>query len=108
MRTSLTASAAALAILVGSTAFSGGAQAANARNPYGNVDRRDDRGNDTGDSQVERLNNMQLNQNYQGPYYPVGSAPPSPVAAPMAPVPDEAAPAPAPRRPAYRRVRPHQ
>lgn len=45
--------------------------AANARNPYGNVDRRDDAGNDTGDDQVERLNEGQLDRNYRGPYVPM-------------------------------------
>lgn len=38
------------------------AEAANARNPYGNVDKRNDKGNDTGDAQVERLNAMQLDR----------------------------------------------
>ena len=46
----------ALAVTVGA----GPAMAANARNPYGNVDRRVDAGNDTGDSQVEWLNRQQL------------------------------------------------
>ncbi len=39
-------------------------QAANAKNPYANVDRRNDSGNDTGDSKVDALNAAQLNQNY--------------------------------------------
>jgi hypothetical protein len=43
------------------------AHAANADNPYGNVDHRNDAGNDTGDSRVEGLNDKQLNRNYQGP-----------------------------------------
>ncbi len=60
--------AAAAALLAGAAS----AQAANARNPYGNVDRRTDAGNDTGDSQVDRLNDMQLDRNYRGPTYPVG------------------------------------
>lgn len=34
--------------------------AANARHPYQNVDRRVDRGNDTGNSRVEELNQQQL------------------------------------------------
>lgn len=34
--------------------------AANVNNPYGNVDHRNDAGNDTGDSQVDRLNEAQL------------------------------------------------
>lgn len=107
MKALLTASAAALAILAGSTFLPSTAGAANARNPYGNIDRGNDRGNSTGDSEVERLNSMQLNENYKGPYYPVGTTPPPAVA----PLPPEAAqpvtPPPA-RRPAYRRARPHE
>ena len=38
-----------------------GALAANANNPYGNVDHRVDAGNNTGDAQVEQLNQAQLN-----------------------------------------------
>jgi hypothetical protein len=41
--------------------------AAHAGAPYTNVDHSNDMGNDTGDSQVEGLNNAQLNQNYRGP-----------------------------------------
>ena len=48
---------------------------ANARNPYGNIDRRVDAGNNTGDSEVERLNDAQLNRNYPGPQYGSGAAP---------------------------------
>ncbi len=49
------------------------ARAANADNPYGNVDHRNDAGNDTGDSKVDQLNAGQLNQNYRGPLtYPNG------------------------------------
>lgn len=64
---------------------------ANARNPYGNIDRKDDAGNDTGDSQVDRLNTMQLDQNYRGGAMdPARQAPPapppSPYPAPMAPM----------------------
>jgi hypothetical protein len=40
------------------------ALAAHAGAPYTNVDHRNDRGNDTGDSQVDGLNQRQLNQNY--------------------------------------------
>ena len=39
------------------------AQAANADHPYANVDHRNDAGNDTGDSQVDRLNQTQLETN---------------------------------------------
>jgi hypothetical protein len=38
--------------------------AAHAGAPYTNVDPRNDRGNDTGDSQIEGLNQRQLDQNY--------------------------------------------
>ena len=68
------------------------ARAANADNPYGNVDHRNDAGNDTGDSKVDQLNAGQLNQNYHGPLtypngvtvvppgQPVPANPPSPAA----------------------------
>ncbi|MGI4939121.1 MAG: hypothetical protein ACRYHQ_00885 [Janthinobacterium lividum] len=52
------------------------AQAANVRKPYANVDHRNDAGNDTGDSQVDRLNEMQLDRNYTGPRYPIGPSMP--------------------------------
>lgn len=38
--------------------------AANADAPYTNVDPRNDRGNDTGDSQVDGLNKSQTDRNY--------------------------------------------
>ena len=38
------------------------AYAAHAGAPYANVDKRNDAGNDTGDSQVDQLNAAQLNQ----------------------------------------------
>lgn len=41
--------------------------AAHAGDPYRNVDRSNDVGNDTGDSRVEGLNAGQLNENYHGP-----------------------------------------
>jgi hypothetical protein len=53
------------------------ARAANADNPYGNVDRSNDAGNNTGDSRVDNLNANQLNQNYQGTVQP--RAPSGPV-----------------------------
>ena len=40
------------------------ALAAHAGAPYTNVDHRNDRGNDTGDLQIEGLNQGQLDQNY--------------------------------------------
>ncbi len=42
------------------------AHAAHAGAPYKNVDKRNDAGNDTGDSKVDELNAQQLNQNYKG------------------------------------------
>lgn len=59
-------------------AISGIIRAANADNPYGNVDRRNDSGNDTGDSRVDGLNAGQLDRNYRGPTYQPGQAPPQP------------------------------
>lgn len=96
--------------------------AANARNPYGNIDRRNDAGNDTGDAQVDRLNEGQLDQNYRGPYsarpvppgyagppppgYAAPGYPPPPGYAPpsgYAPQPGYAAPGYPPPPPGYRR-----
>jgi hypothetical protein len=48
----------ALAMGIGSVASP--VLAANARHPYQNIDRRVDRGNPTGDDQVDRLNEQQL------------------------------------------------
>ncbi len=47
--------------------------AANARNPYGNIDPRNDAGNDTGDLQVEALNQAQIDG---GPVPAIRHAPP--------------------------------
>jgi hypothetical protein len=63
----------ALALAIGPALAPAPAHAANADNPYGNVDRHNDAGNDTGDSKVDQLNAGQLNQNYRGPLtYPNG------------------------------------
>ncbi len=56
--------------------------AADAKSPYANVDKKVDAGNDTGDSQVDKLNAMELNQNYKGPTYVVGT-PPVPQTTPL-------------------------
>lgn len=61
-------SACAFALLAGIAVHSGSAHAANWQNPYSNVDHRWDNGNDTGDSQIDRLNAQQLDQNYRGPW----------------------------------------
>jgi hypothetical protein len=69
------------------------ALAANADAPYQNVDHSNDKGNDTGDSQVDGLNKGQLNGNYTGPVQmrTPATAPPAVVApvvqAPSVPVP---------------------
>ncbi len=55
---------------------------ADAKAPYRHVNRRNDAGNDTGDSEVDRLNSLQLDENYKGPYYPPGSPPPPAVPTP--------------------------
>ena len=82
---------AATLVAAGLAAAPSPAHAANARNPYGNVDRRNDAGNDTGNSETDRLNSMQLDQNYRGPTYAPGQPPPPAMAAP-APVPPPAYP----------------
>jgi hypothetical protein len=56
--------------------------AADARKPYANVDKKVDAGNDTGDSSVDKLNEMELNKNYKGPTYVVGT-PPVPQTTPL-------------------------
>ena len=72
--------AAALWCGAGTAAHAGNPDAAiipvaDADHPYSNIDRSNDAGNDTGDSQVDRLNAQQLNENYRGPYY-IGRPPP--------------------------------
>jgi len=54
--------------------------AANADAPYQNVDKRNDAGNDTGNSQVDRLNSGQLDAN-QPPASGQGAAPAAPPSA---------------------------
>jgi len=53
------------------------AHAANADNPYGNIDHSNDNGNNTGDSRVEGLNGQQMDGNYKGAYqaHPQGGPP---------------------------------
>ncbi len=64
MRTALLLPALALSFAAGLTFTAAPAFAAHAGAPYANVDKRNDSGNDTGDSQVDALNAAQLNQNY--------------------------------------------
>lgn len=56
------------------------AYAAHAGAPYKHVNKKTDAGNATGDSEVDRLNSMQLEQNYHGPTYTQGQEPPPAVA----------------------------
>ena len=60
----------------------GTAVAANVNQPYQNVDKSNDKGNDTGDSKVGALNNAQTDQNYKGQNYkgPVTTTPAAPAA----------------------------
>jgi hypothetical protein len=60
------------------------AMAAHAGAPYTNVDSRNDRGNDTGDSQIEGLNQSQLDQNYWRDAQRPGGVPNPPYYAPQA------------------------
>ena len=60
------------------------ARAAHAGAPYTNVDPRNDRGNDTGDSQIEGLNQRQLDQNYWPNAQRAGGVPNPPYYAPQA------------------------
>jgi hypothetical protein len=60
------------------------ALAAHAGAPYTNVDHRNDKGNDTGDSQVDTLNQGQLNQNYWHNAQQPGGVPNPPSYAPQA------------------------
>ena len=59
--------------------------AANADDPHQNVDKRNDAGNSTGNSQVEGLNSQQLDANQQPPANPGGTAssPPATASSPQ-------------------------
>jgi hypothetical protein len=57
--------------------------AAHAGAPYTNVDPSNDRGNNTGDSQVEGLNERQLDQNYWRDAQRPGGVPNPPYIAPQ-------------------------
>jgi hypothetical protein len=60
------------------------ALAARAGAPYTNVDPSNDRGNDTGDSQIEGLNQRQLDQNYWHDAQRPGGVPNPPYNVPQA------------------------
>jgi hypothetical protein len=62
----LTTLLAALALVAAPALVPTVAHAAHAGAPYKNVDKKNDAGNDTGDSKVDQLNAQQLNQNYHG------------------------------------------
>ncbi len=70
----------ALALAVGLGASPAQVWAANADHPDQNVDKRNDAGNDTGNSKVDRLNSGQLDEN-QGAQATQGAGPSGPPAA---------------------------
>ena len=55
------------------------AMAAHSGTPYANIDQSNDRGNNTDDSQIEGLNERQLDQNYQRNAHRPGRCAPSAV-----------------------------
>lgn len=57
---------------------------ADARDPYGDINHRVDAGNNTGDSEVDRLNAAQLDENYHNPAMGAPAAGPGFGAAPSA------------------------
>jgi len=67
--------ACALVLGAGAVLAPHASQAANARTPYANINHANDARNDTGDSAVDRLNDMQLDRNYHGPVYYRGQPP---------------------------------
>lgn len=74
----------ALALALGLGLAPAPLRAANADHPDQNVDKRNDAGNDTGNSQVDRLNSGQLDEN-QRPPAAAGATAPTPPAAASAP-----------------------
>lgn len=62
----ITAMLAAFALIGAPALVPSVAHAAHAGAPHKNVNKKNDAGNDTGDSKVDQLNAQQLNQNYQG------------------------------------------
>jgi hypothetical protein len=61
------------------------ALAANANNPYGNINHANDAGNDTGDSQVPALNQAQLDAARGAMQAPTGYGAPAPYGAYVSP-----------------------
>jgi Spy/CpxP family protein refolding chaperone len=60
--TRITFATAFAALLVAAAAIPTVAQAANARHPYHNINKVNDKGNNTGDAAVAKLNQQQLDQ----------------------------------------------
>ena len=91
-----------VAVVIGLSGTAPACLAANARNPYGNIDPVNDAGNDTGDLQVEALNQAQIDggpvpvirhaQAYPG-YIPRDAEPQQDMAAPDAYAPQDGYPA---------------
>ncbi|MGI4951302.1 MAG: hypothetical protein ACRYGM_05820 [Janthinobacterium lividum] len=71
----------ALVVAMGAAIYSAPTMAANARHPYQNINKKNDKGNDTGDSQVEKLNQQQLDSVRAQSGYVVGT--PQPMGAPL-------------------------
>lgn len=65
----------ALALTMAVGSFVPAAMAANARHPYKNVDRRVDKGGPTGDDQVDKLNQQQLDAARSANGTPAGMVP---------------------------------
>ncbi|MBV9735982.1 MAG: hypothetical protein JO209_08735 [Acidisphaera sp.] len=89
MKATILLPALALALGTGLVGAPTQVQAADAQHPYQHIDRRNDAGNDTGDSQVDQLNSAQLDENYhpQGQQYPGAGGPPPGMYRPGAPPP---------------------
>ena len=66
---------AALALALGAGLAPSPGRAANADQPYSNVDHRNDAGNSTGNAQVDRLNSGQLDQSQPASQQNSGAAP---------------------------------
>ena len=64
-----------LALTMAAGSFAPAAMAANARHPNKNVDRRVDKGGPTGDDQVDKLNQQQLDAARAANGMPAGMAP---------------------------------
>ncbi len=74
--------AVALVVAMGAALYSAPSVAANAREPYRNINRSNDKGGPTGDSQVDKLNQQSLDNARSQSGYVVGAPQPM-MGAPM-------------------------